>query len=168
MTARDVRKNFNLFIDGRGYAGQCDEVTPPKLTLKTEEFRGGGMNAPIKLGMGQEAMDADFTMIAFDRDVLSYYGVAEGAFVPFTLRESLESYDGTTTPVTHVMRGKILEIDMGSVKAGEKPMLKASMNLNYYKLMHGDVVVQEIDIINMIHFVNGVDMLAAQRAALGM
>lgn len=168
MTARDVRKNFNLFIDGKGFAGQVEEVTPPKLTLKTEEFRGGGMNAPVKLSMGQEAMDADFTMIQFSRDALSYWGVAEGQFVPFTLRESLESYDGTTTPVTHVMRGKVLEVDMGSVKAGEKPALKLSMNLNYYKLMHGDVVVHEIDIINMVHIVNGVDMLAAQRAALGM
>lgn len=168
MTARDVRKNFNLHIDGRGYAGQVDEVTPPKLTKKTEEFRGGGMNAPVKLGMGQEAMDADFTLIQFSRDVLSLYGVAEGQFVPFTLREALESYDGTTTPVTHVMRGTITEIDQGAAKAGEKTQLKVSMNLNYYKLVHGDVVVQEIDIINMVHIVNGVDVLADQRAALGM
>jgi hypothetical protein len=168
MTARDVRKNFNAFVDGRGYAGQVDEFTPPKLTLKTEEFRGGGMNAPVKLGMGQEAMDADFTMIQFSREVLSLWGVVEGQFVPVILRESLESYDGTVTAVTHTLRGKILEVDMGSVKAGEKPMLKVSMNLNYYKLQHGDKVIQEVDIINMIHFVNGVDMLAAQRAALGM
>ena len=30
-----ILKNFNLFVDGRGYAGKADEVTPPKLTIKT-------------------------------------------------------------------------------------------------------------------------------------
>ena len=36
-----ILKNFNLFVDGRGYAGKAEEVTPPKLSLKTQEFRGG-------------------------------------------------------------------------------------------------------------------------------
>jgi P2 family phage contractile tail tube protein len=168
MTARDVRKNFNLFVDGQGYAGQVNSVTPPKLTKKTEEFRGGGMHAPIKLGMGMEAMDADFSMIQFSKDVLSLFGLAEGQYVPITLRENLESYDGTETPVMHVFRGQITEIDQGNVEAGAKPEIKVSMNLNYYRLQHGDTVVQEVDIINMIHIVNGVDVLADQRANLGM
>lgn len=38
-----ILKNFNLFVDGRGYAGKAEEVTPPKLSLKTQEF--GGMDA---------------------------------------------------------------------------------------------------------------------------
>jgi uncharacterized protein len=168
MTARDVRKNFNLFVDGLGYAGQANNVNPPKLTKKTEEFRGGGMNMPVKLGMGMEAMDADFSMIQFSKDVLSLFGLAEGQYIPITLRENLESYDGTATPVIHVMRGQITELDQGTVEAGAKPDIKVSMNLNYYKLQHGDTVVQEIDVINMIHIVNGVDVLAEQRANLGM
>jgi P2 family phage contractile tail tube protein len=168
MTARDVRKNFNLFVDGQGYAGQANNVNPPKLTKKTEEFRGGGMNMPVKLGMGMEAMDADFSLIQFSKDVLSLFGLAEGQYIPLTLRENLESYDGTETPVIHVMRGQITELDQGTVEAGAKPDIKVSMNLNYYKLQHGDTVVQEIDVINMIHIVNGVDVLATQRANLGM
>ena len=35
----EILKNFNLFIDGRGHAGKVLEVTPPKLTIKTEEFQ---------------------------------------------------------------------------------------------------------------------------------
>jgi len=34
-------KNMNLYIDGKGYAGVIEEITLPKLTLKSEEFRGG-------------------------------------------------------------------------------------------------------------------------------
>ena len=32
MAARDVLKNINLFVDGRGYAGQLQDYTPPVLT----------------------------------------------------------------------------------------------------------------------------------------
>ena len=71
MAARDVRKNFNLFVDGKGFAGQIEEFTPPKLTLKTEEFRAAGMDAPIELTMGLEKLEASFSLIAVDRAVLA-------------------------------------------------------------------------------------------------
>ncbi|AMW35750.1 hypothetical protein HEQ62_10815 [Haematospirillum jordaniae] len=41
MAARDVLKNINLFVDGRGYAGQLSEYSPPSLALVTEDFRAG-------------------------------------------------------------------------------------------------------------------------------
>jgi len=168
MAARDVLKNLNLFVDGRGYAGQVEEFNPPKLTLKTEEFRGGGMDLPIDITMGMEKLMGDFSLISFDRDVLSLFGVTEGAVVPFVVRGALESFDGTVTKVIHPMRGKITELDEGTWKAGEKPSLKVSVSLRYYKLQHGDTTVHEIDAENMVRIINGVDALAAVRAALGI
>lgn len=167
MAARNIRKNLNLFVDGRGYAGQIEEFNAPKLSLKTEEFRAGGMNAPIDLNMGMEKMDTDFALVSYDADVLALFGVAEGNIVKFTAREALESFDGTVTPVVHTMEGKIREIDPGTSKPGDKATLKITMNLTYYALLHGERLVQEIDIINMIHRVDGVDQLAAMRNALG-
>lgn len=168
MAARDVFKNLNLFVDGRGMAGQVEEVTPPKLVLKTEEFRAGGMDVPIELTMGMEKLEAEFSLISYDRNVLALFGVAEGQFVPFVLRKALESYDGDVTPVVITMRGKIKQIDTGTVKPGEKASLKVSVALNYYKQEHGGDVLYEIDVENMVRVVNGVDALAAQRAALGI
>lgn len=168
MAARDVTKNINLFVDGRGYAGQVEEINPPKLTLKTEEFRAGGMDAPIELTMGLEKLEADFSLVSYDKDVLAMFGVAEGVTVPFVAREALESFDGTVTPVVYTMRGKIKEIDPGTKKPGEKPSLKISLALTYYKMQHGGTVVHEIDVQNMVRIVNGVDVLIAQRAALGI
>jgi P2 family phage contractile tail tube protein len=166
--ASDVRKNLNLFVDGRGFAGNIEEFNPPTLTAKTEEFRGGGMNAPVKLRMGMEAMDTDFSLKQYSKDVLALFGLAAGGAVALTAREALESADGTVTPVVHAMRGTIVEVDQGTVKPGEPTPLKFSLNLSYYKLQHGSTVVQEIDVVNMVHIVNGVDQLAAQRAALGI
>lgn len=168
MAARNVRKNLNLFVDGRGYAGQIEDFNAPKLTLQTEDFRGGGMHAPVKLTMGMEAMDTDFSLIAYDADILANFGVREGNEIQFTAREALESIDGTITQVIHNMRGKITEIDAGTSKPGEKATLKVAMNLSYYKLTHGARIVQEIDIPNMVHNQNGVDVLAALRGALGI
>lgn len=168
MAARDVRKNFNLFVDGRGYAGQVDEFNAPKLTLQTEDFRAGGMDAPVKVTMGMEALDCDFSLKAFDRDVLASFGVTQGASIPLVAREALESFDGTVKTVVHTMRGKIVKLDPGTSKAGEAPVLKVALNLTYYKMQHGDRVVHEIDVENMVRRINGVDALAAVRSALGM
>lgn len=168
MAARDVIKNLNLFVDGRGYAGQVEEFNPPKLTLKTEEFRAGGMDAPVELTMGMEKLEADFSLISFDADVLSLFGVAEGFSVPLTMRGALESLDGTVKPVVISTRGKIKEIDNGSLKPGEKPSMKVTMALNYYRLEHNGAVIHEIDVENMVRVINGVDALAATRAALGL
>lgn len=168
MAACDVRKNLNLFVDGRGYAGQIEDFNAPKLALKTEEYRAGGMDAPLDITMGMEKLVTDFSLLSYSRDVLASFGVAEGFTVPFVAREALESHDGTVTQVVHTMRGKITTLDPGTSKAGDKPSLKVSLTLNYYKLQHGNTVVHEIDVENMVRIVNGVDSLAAMRAALGI
>lgn len=168
MAARDVRKNLNLFVDGRGYAGQLSEFTPPALALTTEDFRGGGMDAPIEIEMGMERLEASFALIAYDRDVLALWGVAPGQQVQFTVREALESLDGTVKTVVHNMRGKIRRLDPGTVTPGEQATLTAELALTYYRQEHTGAVVHEIDVENMIRVVGGVDRLAQQRAALGL
>lgn len=168
MAARDVLKNINLFVDGKGMAGQLDEYNPPKQTLKTEEYRGGGMNAPLELSMGMEKLEADATLIAYDPDVLALFGVVEGQQVSFTARGHLESFDGTTAAVVHNLRGKIKELDRGTWKPGEKPALKFSMALSYFKEARDGIVIHEIDVENMVHIVGGIDLLAAARASLGI
>lgn len=168
MAARDVRKNINLFVDGRGQAGQLIEFNPPKLTLVTEDFRAGGMDVPVELTMGMERLEASFSLIAYDRDTLALFGVTEGQFVQFIAREALESFNGTVTPVVHTMRGKIRAIDPGTSKPGEQPALNVELALVYYKMQHGDTTVWEIDAENMVRVMNGVDAMASQRAALGL
>jgi P2 family phage contractile tail tube protein len=168
MAARDVLKNLTLWIDGRGMAGQVQDVNPPKLTQKTDDFMGGGMVAPVAVTVGMEKLTADFSLIAYDPDVLALFGVVEGSTVPLTIRGALESFDGTVTPILMTMRGKIIEQDPGTWKPGEVPYLKVSMALNYYKLQHGSTVVHEIDVENMIATINGNDTLAAFRSALGI
>ena len=44
MAARDIRKNFNAFVDGRGYAGQADEFNAPKLALQIKALQKADRN----------------------------------------------------------------------------------------------------------------------------
>ncbi|MFB9149517.1 phage major tail tube protein [Roseovarius ramblicola] len=168
MPARDVLKNLNLFVDGRGYAGQIDEYSPPDLTLTTEDYRGGGMDAPVPIEMGMESLETSFALISYDRNVLTQWGVRQGASVPMTVRGALESFDGTVKPVVHRMRGMITSLQRGTWAAAQKPALTVTMRPVYYREEHDGVLTHEIDLENMVRIVNGEDLLAATRAALGL
>lgn len=167
MAANDILKNFNLFVDGRGYAGQVDDYSPPDLSLTVEDYRGAGMDTAVPLDMGMENLETSFNLSAYDRDVLALFGVAEGNQVTFRMRGALESYDGTVTPIQHVMRGKITKLARGTWTPGEKAQLEVTMRLDYYREEHGGEVINEIDVINMVRVVNGVDRLDAIRKAIG-
>ena len=164
----DVLRNVNLFGDGRGYAGRVDEVNLPKLTVATEEYRGGGMDAPAEIDMGLEKLECDWTTSAIDRDLLTAWGVSHGTMLPASFRGALVSEDGTVRAAEARVRGYLREIDWGTWKPGEKSPLKCMMAVRYYRFVHDGRTVHEIDVDNMVRIVNGVDQLEAQRQALGV
>lgn len=164
----DVLKNMSLFVDGRGYAGNIEEVSLPKLQIKTEEFRNGGMDAPLEIEMGMEKLECEFTLTRFDRAALSLFGLLSSESIPLSIRGVVVSDEGATLPIVVNLRGFVREVDFGSWKAGDKATLKFMIALRYYKLTHGGFVTHEIDIPGMVRRINGVDQLAAQRAALGV
>lgn len=164
----DILKNMALYVDGRGYAGNVETLTLPKLTMKTEEFRNGGMDAPIEVELGMEKLEAEFTLTRFDRETLTLFGLAQGQNIPLTVRGAIESDDGALLSVIVNLQGFVREVDFGSWQPGEKATLKLMVALRYYKLTHGPNVVHEIDIPNMVRKINGVDQLALTRTALGL
>ena len=168
MAARNIIKQMTVSVDGRGYAGNVTEYTPPALTLQTEDHRAGGMDAPIALDMGMEALETSFILRSYDREILRQFGVSEGNSVPFVGRGAMQSYDGTWRPTVHTMRGKITGIDRGTWQAGQAASMTVTMRLDYYKEEHDGVLVHEIDVINMVRTVDGTDFLADMRAALGV
>lgn len=168
MPMNAILKNFNLFVDGRGYAGECEEITPPKLTFKTEEVRNGGMDAPIAVEMGMEKLECSFTLTKYDPNVLKLFGLAPGNTKPLTFRGSVIGEDGVETGVVINIQGMLTEVDQGSWKAGDKATLKGMVAVRYYKHTIGAEVIHEIDVLNMKRIVAGVDQLAATRRNLGM
>ena len=160
--------NLNLFVDGVSFQGDVPSLTLPKLTLKMEEHRGGGMDAPVELDMGMEKQEANFTTTGVRRESLKFFGLADGTAFNGTFRGAYKGLKGKVTPVIVTLRGTLKEVDMGDWKPGDKAEIKHSIGLTYYKLEVDGRTVYEIDPIGMRRVINGVDQLAAQRSALGL
>lgn len=165
---KNIIKNMNLFVAGKGFAGKVTEVTPPKLALLMDEHKAGGMDAAVDIEMGMEKLEASFIIIDYNKDVLKLWGVADGSTIPFVFRGVCKSDDGTVTPIILNMRGKLKDIDRGTWKPAEKAPLTFNMSLEYYKETVGGEVIYEFDIPNMKRIVGGVDQLEAERKALGI
>ncbi|KFX26884.1 major tail tube protein [Ralstonia solanacearum] len=164
-----ILKHFNVFADGQSHAGECEEITLPKLVRKLEEFRAGGMNGAVKIDLGNEALEMETTYGGPMRDILKQYGTTtiNGAAIRFAgayQREDTGAIDGIEIAV----RGRHVDIDFGSNKAGARSPFKVKSSLSYYKMTVNDEVWCEIDHINFIEIIFGVDRLAEQRRAIGL
>lgn len=161
-------KNMNLFNDGATYLGQIGEVTLPKLSRNMEDWRGGGMNAPIKIDQGMEGLELEAQCGGFMRDVFAQFGLAKHNGLMLRFAGAYQRDDtGEVDAIEVVVRGRHQEIDQGKAKPGDDTEFKFKTVASYYKVSINGAVLVEIDIVNMIEIVNGVDRLADQRRAIG-
>ncbi len=165
-------KYLNLFNDGLSYMGVVQSVTLPKLTRKLENYRGGGMNgsAAVDLGLDDDALTVEWSMGGLpDETVWAQYAAASSAAVPLRFAGSFQRDDtGDVSAVEIVLRGRHKEIDLGDMKQGENTESKISTQCTYYKLVIAGKTLIEIDTVNMVENVNGVDMLEQHRRNLGL
>jgi P2 family phage contractile tail tube protein len=164
-------KNLNLFNDGNNHLGVVQSVTLPKLTRKTEAYRGGGMNGSVNtdLGMDDGALDTSFVCGGLVRQNIQSYGASKAGEHLYRFTAAVQRDDtGDVDAVEIVLRGRIKEIDRGEWKPGETSTETVSLAVSYYKESVNGEVDAEIDLVNMVETINGVDALAAQRRALGL
>lgn len=163
-------KNFNIFNDAQSYQGIASEVVLPKLTRKLEEFRGAGMDGPVDIDLGQEKLELEWTVKGFDLKVMRQYGYVGLAGIPLRFNGAYQEDENCTVQAVQIsVRGRHAEIDNGTAKGGESNAdTKIKSSLTYYKLTVDNEDIIEIDLINFIFIVNGVDQLAAMRNAIGL
>lgn len=162
-------KNFNLFGDGESYLGQIASVKLPTLTRSMEDYRGGGMSGAVKIDNGQEPLEIESKFGGLMRPILRQYGITRHDGVQLRFAGAYQRDDtGATDAVEVVVRGRHSEIDFGDAKPGDDTEFTVKSTLSYYKLTINGVTEIEIDLINMIENVGGVDRLADQRRAIGV
>lgn len=161
-------KNMNLFNDGESYLGQATEVKLPTLTRAMEEYRGGGMSGPVDVDFGNEKIELEWKCGGLMRSTLRQYGVTRHDGVQLRFAGAYQRDDtGGVDSVEVVVRGRHSEIDPGTAKVGEDTEFSVKTSCSYYKLTINGVTDIEIDFVNMIEIVGGVDRLAEQRRAIG-
>ena len=178
-----VFKNFNLIVNGYGFAGIADEVRLPMLRIKLDEHRGAMMDAPLGIDLGMEKMELGFTMAEHNENIFAQFGLVNQNAVRVTFRGAMQD-DGTTgtvgnttqtgslvgtgtaTPYIVTAQGMYHEQKLGTIKTGDRNRLEATMSLRYFKLQIGARPLIEVDIDNFTRIIDGVDQLASMRAAL--
>ncbi|AOI94850.1 phage major tail tube protein [Burkholderia sp. LA-2-3-30-S1-D2] len=160
--------NCNTFVDGRSYAGRATSMTPPKLKLKTDDFRAAGMDAAVKVDQGMEPLEASFAMATMEYDVLKFFGLVDQGAFNGVFRAVFKDRSGNSKSVVVYLRGMLYEVDPGEWKPGDKVDAKFNVSCDYYKLEIDGAVVHEIDIFACKRVINGVDQLADIRKKLGM
>ena len=162
-------KNFALFVDGESYVGEVTEVTLPKLTRQTEDFRAGGMSGPIKSNMGLEGLELQWKTAGYLRSLLAQWGISTTSGVLLRFAGALQSDDTNgIDSLEVVVRGYHTEMDFGTAKAGDPTEIQITSALSYYRLSLNGQTIIEIDLPNLVEIVNGQDLMADVRTAIGL
>ena len=160
--------NTNMFVDGMSLQGDVPSLSLPKLTVKTEEYRGGGMDAPVGVDMGLEKLEASFTTNGIRKEVLKYFGAFDQTSFNASFRGAFKGHKGATTGAVATLRGGLREVDPGEWAPGAKAEFKYAVDVTYYKLEIDGRVMFEFDPINSVRIIDGVDQLADVRNVLGL
>jgi P2 family phage contractile tail tube protein len=164
-------KNMNLFNDGNIYRGKAKSLTLPALGRKMESYRGGGMNGPVKtdLGMSDDGIQLEWKLGGLDLIVLKQFGAVNASGIAMRFAGSYEQDDtGEVSAVEISVRGRHETIEMGDAQPGEDTEHSITTTCSYYKLTVDNEDIIEIDLLNFIEKVGGVDMLEKQRSAIGL
>lgn len=164
-------KHLNMFNAGNNWQGLVESLTLPKITRKFEKYRGGGMAGAVDIDMGLDdgALDTEFTIGGSEALLFKQMGTATVDGVQLRFTGSIQRDDtGEVQAVELVVRGRHKELDSGEWKTGESSSTKVSGTNSYAKLTINNEVLYEIDLVNMIHIVDGTDLMEAHRSALGL
>lgn len=158
-------KDMNVFGAGQSFLGECLSFTRPKLTMKTEDYRGGGMLGEVKLNMGLDALEVthkyggdmpalnkEFGANQIDASQLRFVGAYQN------------DATGVLDNVEVIVRGRHEEIDAGDDEIGSKSGSTYKTACVYYKQTRNGEVEFEIDMLAGVFNVGGVDRWAEIRA----
>lgn len=158
-------KDMNVFGDGQSFLGEALTFTRPKLAMKLEEYRGGGMLGGVQIQMGLEALEcthkyggdipalgAGFGSNRLDESQLRFAGAYQN------------DATGGIDDVQIIVRGRHVEVDAGDDEIGSKSGTTYKTACVYYKQTRNGRVEFEIDMTAGVLIVDGVDRWAEIRA----
>jgi len=168
MSITYVLRKFIVFVDGFGKLGEGENCKLPTMEVLTEDFRGGGMDTPIKVDLGTTPLVMEFKLSSMDPQVYIKWGLYPGKEIQYTIRGSLAHQNGAPFAAVAACLGNLHKVDTDNWEPARKIMHTFTIDLVYYKLTIGEAPIFEIDIINGRRYVGGVDQLRNDHVALGL
>ena len=161
----DKINDFNVYEDGDRLIGIGEEVTLPDIEMLSESVivPGGEVDSPT---IGQFASgQVEIPFQSLTADMFNLMNPLRS--VNITLRASQQEMDGNGniefTGIRAVFRGRPKTLAAGSIKKGSGTGTSLSIEWTYYLLEIGGKKVIEIDKINSVFKINGVDILAQSK-----
>ena len=159
---------FNVYHLGAKQIGISDEVKLPDIEEMTETISGPGIlgeiDSPSYGLFGGMEIEVPFRVLY--HNIFSL--MSPMTAIALTLRGSIQVQDSLgnvhNTGMRVVMRGRKKGFTPGTVKQGNAMGASVKLELSYLLIEIGGVVELEIDKLNSIYKLHGVDMLAKIRA----
>lgn len=160
-------KDFNLFGNGNNWEGEISQVTLPELGRNLVDYRGSGMDGPVGVDMGQNAIEFNWTCPGMIVEAYNNYGAPQHDADQLRFVGSYESDEtGDVIPVEIVVRGRTATVGSSTAQNGEDNDTEMTTRCSYYKLVVAGEDIIEIDKLGRIFNVRGVDRYAERRNAL--
>lgn len=159
---------FNMYLKGNRLIGVSGEISLPDLSSMTNTVSGAGIAGEMEsasIGMfGSIKQELPFRMLS--KDMLKLYNPMEP--MELTLRASEQStvqgsgiidFQGMRV----VFRGRPVDIKLGTLKQGGQMDSSVTLELSYLLIEVDGETMFELDKLNDVFVVNGVDLLAKVR-----
>ncbi len=162
--------SFAVYEDATEFYGMA-EVALPEISQIAEEVKGAGIAGAFNGAfVGHvEAMTLTLNFRSVTPDAIK---LAEPRNHQIDLRASQQQYDNAAgifkqVAVKHVLVVTPTKFAPGKLAPAASAEASGEYSVTYFATYIGGVKKMEIDVINFIYFVNGVDYLADVRKALG-
>lgn len=156
-----ILTNFNLYVNGRPQSGKAKTVTPPAVQLTMIEHQGGGMFGKAKIPVGHDALEMQFTMAEYAKDVMREAG--KPIDIPVTMYGHADDGQGNTQAVSYFCRGK-LSVTPDSATPGQDNGVSFRVDCTALRIVVDGTTTHDIDVPSGRFIVDGMDYAASMRA----
>ncbi|MCP5230654.1 MAG: phage major tail tube protein [Zoogloeaceae bacterium] len=168
MATPSTVTHYHLLVGPTESLAGKAEATPAELKLIMQDYSSGGMAGTVKIPDGSvEPIEQGFKLFEINAAVLSTFGIRDGVHNQFILRMAQRAPGGAVTTVQMTMRGILYSYKLSELKAKQIASVDCMVSCDYYRLDLGGVAIHEVDVERGINIVNGKDLMADVRQALG-
>lgn len=171
MLISERLSNFTTYLNGARRLSLVD-IELPDLEPMTEEVAGAGIAGVVETQtVGHyNAMSATLKFRTIGREVFEFVPTERNQIVVRGNQQGMDTSRGTVQneKVKITMNVQTKNSSLGKFEVGAQTDTSLEVNVHYFKMEIGSRVVTEIDPLNFICIINGVDVLADVRENLEM
>lgn len=160
-----VPVDYCVFVGGVSLAGRVAKFEHPDLEWATETANLAGVLGSTTIRMDLKELKAKIGLKDVNRTMMALFGREKNT--PIVLRAAARSVDDTVDPLKITLIGKFIKLSSGAWEPGKAADQAYEIDLDYYKYEDNGEVAFEVDKMNNILIVDGVDINADTRSAMG-